>query len=78
MAKISGMVRQEIMCDITVIPVATVVSSPCELGIMMVLRPSGIESEQRMQTYAVVESSKKLAAIMKRRGRPISLTAEII
>ena len=41
--KIKGIVMQDIICEIRVIPDATVVSFPYALGITIVLSPKGIE-----------------------------------
>ena len=63
--KIKGIVMQDIICEIRVIPDATVVSFPYALGITIVLSPKGIESEQRAQEYIVFGIFIKYPKTMK-------------
>ena len=69
---------QDKRCEITAIPAASVVSFPSPLGITIVFKPSGMESEQTAQMYTVWSNFTSIATPMKMSGSTISLKNEIM
>lgn len=67
-AKMRGIVKQDSTWDTKAMPAATFVSFPSALGIMMVLRPSGIASEQIAQVENMLENSMKYSMVINSAG----------